>query len=123
MEKQKVFIPVEVEKELPEKSEWYFTYTEDEYDGIKYPQSLGNEQFDADNKEFIQEEEHYAQPSHWLKEQEGYFFTEDEFSEIQNCYRCVSKEEYDDAVNEISQLQRMLQDAENEIIDLNRRDF
>jgi hypothetical protein len=78
MKKQKIFIPISAEDEKPVIDQWYFTYTED----MGACQSLGSERFNKETNEFEQEEAYYAQPSHWLKETEGYFFTSEEFNKI-----------------------------------------
>ena len=53
MKKKKVFISTPVKIELPTKYNAYFTYTEEDFEGTKYPQSLGAEMFDPVSKKLI----------------------------------------------------------------------
>jgi hypothetical protein len=64
MEKQKVFIPVDVEKELPPDNNYYHTI-----DAEGEPNCRTKESF----KDFDE-----ISTAFWLKESKGYFFTEEE---------------------------------------------
>lgn len=70
--KQTVYLPVKVEDELPEIGRATFTFNE-EIDTCSF---LAN---DGSFKEWYQHFEH--KPTHWLKLQEGYFFTPEQLNE------------------------------------------
>lgn len=68
MKKQKVFIPVDVEKELPIGNDFYHTIDVKGEPNCRTPSVF---------KDFDEDEVKY-----WLKEQEGYFFTESQMQEF-----------------------------------------
>jgi glycerophosphoryl diester phosphodiesterase len=70
--KKTVYLPIKVEDELPEIGKAVFTSDED----IDTCSFLAN---DGKFKEWYQHFEH--NPTHWLKQQEGYFFTPEQLNE------------------------------------------
>lgn len=76
-----VYLPVDVKERLPEKTQGYFTYNEDDFQGVKIPQCLGANMFRYGK--FETDTEFDALPSHWLEPKQGMIvLTKDELIKI-----------------------------------------